>query len=446
MHNFISILINKTIYFICKILRKNGDQLPGYFVYDVFKDHKILTRLKYPKYVIAVTGSSGKGSTCQLIKHTLENNNLKVLYNESGNNGVLGIISFILKNTKFNGDVNGDVLLLECDERHLKLIFSKNKPTHLIITNVTRDQPARNGNPLLIFEEINKIIDDDIHLIINGDDPLLSRLKLTHKGQITTYGIGHIKTDYTNNNLHNIDFAYCPICHKKLKYKYYHYGHLGDFICPGKDFERGKVDYEVNNVDLDRRIMQINNNKINLSKGALYICYATLISYVIGKIVNIEDKDIIKALNSDKLVAKRGKEMLLGKRKITMLETKNENNLSYYQSIKYITSKDEVKSIILGFENVSRRYKLNDLSWLYDVDFELLNTDKKIDKIFCIGRFKYDVATRLLYANIPKEKIILVDDVNNLLTYVKKSKGNIYTMVCFDMTAVIRKMIENERS
>jgi len=129
-----------------------------------------------------------------------------------------------------------------------------------------------------------------------------------------------------------------------------------------------------------------------------------------------------------------------------MLETKNENNLSYYQSCEYIKEQKGLKTVILGFENVSRRYKENDLSWLYDVDFELLN-DSNIDKIFCIGRFRYDVKTRLEYAGIPDDKLVLVDDLNNLLNLVKeKSTGNIYTMVCFDMTAIIKNMIEGEEN
>ena len=126
-----------------------------------------------------------------------------------------------------------------------------------------------------------------------------------------------------------------------------------------------------------------------------------------------------------------------------MLESKNENNLSYYQSIKYIVSKKGIKTIILGFDNVSRRYKYNDLSWLWDVDFEKLN-DKNIDKIIVIGRFRYDVATRLDLAGIKKDKMILVDDFNNLLNIVKTTKGELYTMVCFDMTANILNLIKEE--
>ena len=135
------------------------------------------------------------------------------------------------------------------------------------------------------------------------------------------------------------------------------------------------------------------------------------------------------------------KEYILDGRSIEMLESKNENSLSYLQSLNYIKNQKGKKTVIMGFENVSRRYKFNDLSWLWDVNFELLD-DKDIDKIFCIGRFKYDVATRLFYAGIPDDKIVLVEDLNNIWNLVKKdSNGHIYTMVCFDMTAILKKLL-----
>ncbi len=46
------------------------------------------------------------------------------------------------------------------------------------------------------------------------------------------------------------------------------------------------------------------------------------------------------------------------------------------------------------------------------------------------------------FAGIKEEKLILVDNLNNILNIVKnKSKGSIYTMVCFDMTAVLKKLL-----
>lgn len=441
MKMFLAILANKLITKILKLFRRNGTQLPGRIALD-YICNDILTRIKYPKIVIAVSGSSGKGTTCGLIKHVLEDNGYTVALNETGSNCIVGATTVILNNCNLKGEFQKDVLLLECDEQYLKYIFTKNKPTHLVITNLTRDQPARNGTPEIVYENIMKSVNDDVHLVINADDPLVSRTKLTHKGKITTFGIDKTKYDFTKHRLNNVDFAYCPNCHKKLKYSYYHYGHLGNYTCSNCDFGRHNLNYIATNIDLENKVMKVNDTDIYLNKNAFYTAYATLACFAICNTIGVEYKNIAKSLNENMIDSKRGKILSFKNRQVMMLETKNENNLSYYQSCKYIKEQKGQKSVVLGFENVSRRYKDNDLSWLYDVEFELLNDDK-IDKIFCIGRFRYDVCTRLMYANIPKEKIILVDDINNLLNLVdKKSKGDIYTMVCFDMTGIIKEMIE----
>lgn len=438
----LGILVSKFITKVCKLFKKNGSVYPGLIVHD-FIDKKILTKVKYPKLVIAITGSSGKGSTTQVVARILKEAGYDVCYNDNGSNGILAAMTLILNNCNLKGEFLHDVLLLECDERHLKLIFSENKMTHLLITNVTRDQPARNGHPDIVFKDIVDAIGSDTHIIINADDPLVNRLNYTHKGKITKYGISKTKDSYLDTN-YSTDYAYCPICHKKLVYDFYHYGHLGSYYCPSNDFSRGNVDYEGTDVNLSKMMMKINDDKVYINKDVLYAAYYTIAAYSLCNVIGIDKDIILKSLNSKSNEAKRGKSYKVFDRDLIMLESKNENNLSYYQSIKYIVSDKDKKTVILGFDNVSRRYKFNDLSWLWDVDFELLN-DKLIDKILVIGRFRYDVATRLAYANIDKNKIILVDDVNNVLDVCKnESSGKIYTMVCFDMTSKIKELIAGE--
>lgn len=439
MKTTLLIIICKLATFMGHLLGRNASVFPGKLAYD--RDVKILSKVKYPKLVIGVTGSSGKGSTIELINHVLEAKGYSVAYNKYGSNGIYGITTLILNNVKtFSHKPKKEVLLMELDERHIKLAFLVPTLTHLVVTNITRDQPARNSAPELIYDAIFNSTFDNTHLIINADDPCVNKIKTTFKGKITAYGIDKTKDSYLENKIQSIDSAYCPVCNTKLKYNFYHYGHIGSYYCPNHDFER-KLDYEATNVNLDKQIMTIENNQVWINKNILYAAYATLACYTLCKTIGIPSKNILHALNENKLTPKRANTYKFDNREVNMLESKNENALSYYQSLQYIVDQKGTKTVILGFDNVSRRYKFNDLSWLYDVEFEKLK-DNNIDKIICIGRFRYDVAARLDYANIPKDKLILIDNLEELLNITKnKTKGNIYTMVCFDMTAIIKKML-----
>lgn len=447
MRETLTIILNRLLSFGCNIFKhiipKDGSVTPGY--YATMIDKHILDKLKYPKYIIGVTGSSGKGSTTALIAHILSNNGYKVVWNKNGSNLYNAAATLIMNHTNpFTKKINADVLLLELDESFIKTIFNKVKLTHLVVTNVTRDQPARNGHPDIIFNKIKNSIGNETHLIINADDPIVTRFKLFHKGNITTYGIGKYENDIKKPLSNTLDAAYCPNCETKLKYLYYHYGHVGNYKCPKCSFSRNPVDYEAKDINLDKQFMTINKSIVHLNKNVFFATYYTLAAFALTNIIGLSVEDIQKQLNDNILDSKRMKTKYLGRRRIEMIESKNENALSYLQTINYIKSNKGTKTIIMGFDNVSRRYKYNDISWLYDVDFELLN-DKEVDRIFCIGRFRYDVYTRLIYAGIKKDKLILVDDIHNLLNLVKKkSKGKIFTMVCFDMTAVIKKLLMEE--
>ena len=77
-----------------------------------------------------------------------------------------------------------------------------------------------------------------------------------------------------------------------------------------------------------------------------------------------------------------------------------------------------------------------------DVEFELLN-DESITHVVLIGRFKWDVRVRLKYARVPDKKIVMLDNMDDFVkTILEETKGNIYTMVCFDMTAILLNKIK----
>lgn len=445
MRTTISILLCKLITVICKVLgpifHKEGSVLPGRCIAKIQKN--VLDRLKYPLYVVAVTGSSGKGSTVSMVAHILEGNGKKVVWNKNGSNVRSAIITLLLNNTRaFSHKVSADVVLLEMDERFITGTFRPGIITHMAITNITRDQPSRNIHPDIIFSKIFESIDDSMHLILNVDDPLLAKGKFVHSGSITTYGIDETSSASKKILDYPVDAAYCPSCHTKLVYDFYHYGHLGKFSCPRCSFGRGKLDFEAKNVDFEKGTFELDDRTLKLNKSVYFAVYYTLLAYTICDLINIDEDGIVREINENEMDSKRGKKYFVDERKVEMLESKNENALSYLQSIDYIKMQPGKKVVIMGFENVSRRYKYNDLSWLWDVPFEGL-ADEHIEKIFCIGRFRYDVAARLRYAGIDEETIFLVNDLDNLISDVQSmSSGDVYTMVCFDMTAIIKKQIE----
>ena len=79
------------------------------------------------------------------------------------------------------GKIKADVLILEIDERYVKKVIEYIKPNYFIINNLSRDQLARNGHFDIVWEDINAHISSDIHLVLNADDPLISKFSLYHK-------------------------------------------------------------------------------------------------------------------------------------------------------------------------------------------------------------------------------------------------------------------------
>lgn len=350
--------------------------------------------------------------------------------------------TLILKNCNLNNTFNADILLVEIDERFIKKTFKPNILTHLLITNITRDQTSRNIHPDYIFNDIFDNIGKNTHLIINADVSTLNKIKLRHKGKITTYGVNITSKSYYVPKINNLDDIYCPKCYEKFDYEFYHYGNLGNYKCPSCDYSRGKLDYLVDSVDFKNGQIQIQKQTINLDQNVLYAVYYMVASYAVCSVIGIDKKEVVKHLNSMPKYENKKFLYKLGNREVELLDSKNENALAYDQSLTYIKDFKGKKTVVLGFDKVSRRHKHNDISWLWDVEYENLN-EKEIVKIVCIGKFKYDIATRLIYAGICEEKLIFVDDLNNLIEVLRnETSGNIFIVFYYDILNKIISMLK----
>ena len=428
MKAFFTILICKLLRFVGKLAGK-GSSLPGKIALKLCPD--ILSRIELPEYIIAVTGSNGKTSTVEMIAHILTENGKKVAWNKEGSNQIEGVTTLVLGSATLSGKVKSDILLIESDERFARYTFKYIKPTHYVITNLYRDQLTRNGHPEWVYDALKDSIYPETQLILNADDPLVSHFGYG-RDNIIWFGAGNLETDSEELVSVYNDGAYCPHRKKKMTYSRYHYNHIGHYQCPSCGYKRQDTEYTVTSVDLDNGEAVINGKyAISLALKSLYNIYNILAAFTVASIVGIDGAKIAEDMSD--YVMKNGRVITfnLGKRHGTMLTSKHENSISYDQSIRLASEDKRGCDVMFIVDAVSRKYFTSDVSWLWDIDFEMLNNDN-VHEIILSGQYSNDLAVRFSYTDIPKDKIKIYADIGEAYRYLDSSREEyIYVITCF---------------
>lgn len=444
MNKVFAIIIGKVLVVVGNLLGR-GSVFAGSIALKI--DENLLYKLKLPKTVIAVTGSSGKGSTTKLIAQVYKKLGYSVVHNSSGSNLRAGILTSLLEFSSLTGKIKKDVAVIEMDERWAKFVFPAIKPNYVVITNITRDQPPRQGNVDLVYEEIKKALTKDMHLILNADDPYLQKFSLEGKYKITYYGIDKNKYSYKKSKFENLNLVYCPKCNSKLNYNFYHFENIGDYSCANCGLTHPKNDFSVNSIDYENSNILINKeNSIKIPLNMLFAVYNTLAAYTTLCICGLDKTDVNKVLNEIIDASNNFICFQENNRLIYTLNNKNENSTTFNQSLLFIERDKNPKTIIIGWKEISRRYNYNDLSWLYDINFELLQKHN-IEKIVCVGVQQYDIATRIKLAGIDPKKIVCFKDLEEATNYLKSStKENIYAIFNFDYVEPFNSYMKGENS
>jgi len=428
MKKFLAIVICKLLRIVGKLVGK-GSSLPGKFALKVCPD--ILRRVQLPPYIIAVTGSNGKTSTVEMIAHILTQNGKSVAWNKEGSNQIEGVTTMVLSNATLGGKVKSDILLIESDERFAKYTFKYISPTHYVITNLYRDQLTRNGHPEWVYDALAESINDNMQLILNADDPLVSHFGFG-KDNVLYFGADAVSTDITEYHGAYDDGAYCPHCKKPMHYTTRHYNHIGHFACDACGYSRHQTDYTITSCDFDKGEIVIDRqHTISLALKSLYNAYNLLAAYTVGSIIGIDGEKLAADLSN--YVMKNGRivSFQIGKRQGTLLVSKHENSISYDQSISVATTDKKGCDVMIIVDAVSRKYFTSDVSWLWDIDFELLKNDN-IHEIVLTGTYCNDLAVRFSYTDIPWEKIHIFKEIDDAYRYLDSDREeHIYTITCF---------------
>jgi len=324
-------------------------------------------RRKYNIPLIAITGSNGKTTTKELIVHILKSK-YNILYNKESKNNIIGISNTLFKlNKKYN------LIVMELGSNHIGEISYLSKmcnPNTSIITNIGSSHLGYFKTKKNIFKEKTSIIDGmiDNNIIINGDDKYLKKLNY--------YKCGLNK----NNDL--------------IAYNIYEYENYITF-----------------NINIDKEYKIVFNNPGKHFINDILLAIKVCMDY------NIKIEEIIKRINSFKLVNKR-MNIIRNKSNVIINDCYNSSYESIKAGLNYIKKINKDKILIIGdilelgkYSNKIHK-KINKLL----MGFE--NT-----KIYTVG--KYTKSINGINFNNSNELLNHLKEIkiDNSYIYIKGSRG-----------------------
>ena len=194
----LAIILGKLIFFLTRNFKiGGGSTAPGLYALKI--EPKLIEKLikNIPKNII-ITGTNGKTTTARMLAHLAKEAGLKVIRNHTGSNLERGIASTLIN---YSSDANLGVW--ELDEAAFNSIVPKIKPDIIIFLNVSRDQLDRYGEVDKVISNWSKTIsklDPKTTVLINADEPGLTKLKNAFKGKIEQFG----KKDLKNIKLNGL--------------------------------------------------------------------------------------------------------------------------------------------------------------------------------------------------------------------------------------------------
>ncbi len=425
---FLAIVACKVLSFVGKLIGK-GSSLPGSVALKLCPN--VLSQLKLPEHVVAITGSNGKTSTVEMLAGILKAAGKNVVYNKEGSNQIEGVTTLLLNNSSLTGKVRGDVVLLESDERYARHTFKHIKPTHFVITNLYRDQLTRNAHPYHIYDIIKDAVDlmPNAKLVLNADDPIVRNFG-TNREDVVYFGMSKNafsteKTDALYNDCH-----YCPRCKSEMHYDFFHYTHLGSYSCPACGYSRPDTAYTVQNMDLQSGTITINDDVISLEFASKYNVYNLCAAYTAASLLGIDGSISAKELSD--FVMKNGRvvRFTAGMNPGMLITSKHENSTSYNQSLSYVAMQPERSTLVILVDAISRKYYTAETSWLWDISFELLE-GSNVERIILTGKYAYDLATRFELAGITTAQVIVEPDLDRMGQLIRQNAEMIYAVTCF---------------
>ena len=413
-----------------RLLRRGGGTaLPGLVAERIAP--RILRRMtrQLRRGAILVTGTNGKTTTSRMLGAILDTAGWRAIHNRSGSNLVRGLIATLVQQSSLTGNLHADSGLFEVDEATIPAVVAQVRPRLLLIHNLFRDQLDRYGEIDHIqrrWRETLATLDARSTVLLNADDPGVAVLGRQTEARVCYYGMADTRQALAVLP-HAADAIDCPLCGHRLDYHAILLSHLGHYSCPECGFARPRLDIVAERVDL--RGTESTRLAIRAPAGAFsvdlalpgfYNAYNGLAACAAALILGLPPDVIQRGLGGFRAAFGRIERVPAGDSGKALLLALVKNPVGCNEVLRML-----FPPLTAGEPQPPPRYMLiiindliadgRDVSWLWDVDFEVLGAPDRVAQATCAGLRATDMANRLKYAGLDPARIAVVEDLEAAL-------------------------------
>ena len=353
-----------------------------------------------------------------------------------------GVVAAFVLAAGPTGRLDADYACIEVDEASTRHVFPGLKPDYMLLTNLFRDQLDRYGEidiTLNILEEMIRTV-PKMQVIVNVDDALSAYLAMDSGNPYITYGISKPVQKSAANEIR--EGRFCKKCGAKLEYSFYHYSQLGDYKCPSCGFARPAIQYDAHDVKVgDQLSFHVEDKHLTANYKGFYNVYNILAAYAGLRTAGFSGEHFQDMLNGFNPENGRMEQFRIKGTGVMLNLAKNP--AGFNQNISAVMQDKSPKDIIITINDNAQDG--TDISWLWDVDFDLLG-DESIHSITVSGIRCQDMRLRMKYVDIPVQ---LEADVETAIRKrIADGVGNLYVLVNYTAlfgTHNILKKMEGEK-
>ena len=430
---------------LLRLLGRGATQLPGRVADRICPD--LLKYLSSDVRTIVVTGTNGKTTTSRMLEKTLRDSGIEFFENKSGANLLDGITAAFISNASASGKPKKKVALIESDEAAFKKVGLYADPELVLVTNVFRDQLDRYGEVTHTLNNIRTGIKNspNAKLVLNADCSLTASIAedIEDRSRILFYGVN--VPIYKHRVKEQSDAPYCIHCKHEYEYEYVTYGHLGKYRCPNCGYSRPDPDVFVSSVkgsDASHSEIEITaggkayDAVINLPGG--YNIYNGVSSAAVAYALGLDEGTAVRALSDFECGFGRMEKFMLGSAESRLILIKNPAGCNQVLNFLSNISEESVFTVCLNDNYADGR----DISWIWDVDFEVLaSMQDKLKTIYVSGIRADDMAMRFKYAGIDADRKVVIKDMEKLLDEISGQTLPVYIMPTYTAMMDLRALV-----